>query len=286
MLASEIHDPAAAAFANTATVVCDQTLAADYPTNVLSLVTLNTGFGHFDNANPFQTVQAFKQKALSLGIRFVENNLFVSLEKQGGFWRIKSARCNIEAPVLVNCAGAWGDQIAAMLGDPVPLEAQALMLIITDRLKPFVKPVVSVQGRSLSFKQFYNGTVLIGGAFRGWAEPEYNRTHLDPRSLAANAANAAVVFPAIRGARIMRCWAGIVGRMADDIPVIGASTAEGAFHAFGFSAHGFALSPIVGRIIADLDTKGTTNLPIDAFSVERFSITASSRLQVAILRFL
>ena len=127
MLASEIHDPAAAAFANTATVVCDQTLAANYPTNVLSLVTLNTGSGHFDNGNPFQTVQAFKQKALSLGIRFVKNNLFVSLEKQGVFWRIKSVRCNIEAPVLVNCARAWGDQIAAMLGDPLPLGPQALM---------------------------------------------------------------------------------------------------------------------------------------------------------------
>ena len=84
----------------------------------------------------------------------------------------------------------------------------------------------------------------------------------------------------------MRCWAGIVGRMAADIPVIGASTAEGAFHAFGFSAHGFAFWPIVGRIIAGLITKGTTNLPIDAFSVERFSITASSHLQVAILRIL
>ncbi|MFP6705413.1 MAG: FAD-dependent oxidoreductase [Alphaproteobacteria bacterium] len=194
ILACEIHDPAEAGFANTARVVYDQTSAADYPTNVLSLVTLNTGSGHFDNANPFQTIQAFKQKTLSLRIRFVGNNLFVSLEKQGGFWRIKSARCNIEAPVLVNCAGAWGDQIAAMLGDPVPLEAQALMLIITDRPKPFVKPVVSVQGRSLSFKQFYNGTVLIGGAFRGRAEPEYNRTHLGPRGFAANAANAAFVF--------------------------------------------------------------------------------------------
>jgi len=222
-------------------------------------------------ANPYQTVQAFRRKAISLGVRIVENNPFVSLEKQGGLWRITSARGDLEAPVVVNCAGAWGGHIAAMLGDPVPLEAQALMLMITDRLKPFVKPVVGVQGRSLSFKQFDNGTVLIGGAFRGRAEPEHNRTHLDQMGLAANAANAAVVFPAMRGARIVRCWAGIEGRMADDIPVIGASTAEGAFHAFGFSAHGFALSPIVGRIIADLVTKGATGLPIDAFSVERFS---------------
>ena len=170
---------------------------------------------------------------------------------------------------MVNCAGAWGGHVAAMIGAPVPLEAQALMLMITDRLAPFVKPVIGVQGRSLSFKQFDNGTVLIGGAFRGRAE--HNRTHLDPRGLAANAANAAVIFPTMRGARIVRCWAGIEGRMADDIPVIGPSTAEGAFHAFGFSAHGFALAPIVGKIIADLVTKGVTDLPIEAFSVARFA---------------
>jgi sarcosine oxidase subunit beta len=60
--------------------------------------------------------------------------------------------------------------------------------------------------------------------------------------------------------------------MADDIPVIGpSSTAPGVWHAFGFSAHGFQLGPIVGSIIADLVTTGTTRLPIDAFSICRFA---------------
>lgn len=63
--------------------------------------------------------------------------------------------------------------------------------------------------------------------------------------------------------------------MPDGIPVIGDSAAEGAFHAFGFSAHGFALSPIVGKIIADLVTAGHTDLPIDAFSIGRFAKPAS-----------
>jgi sarcosine oxidase subunit beta len=63
--------------------------------------------------------------------------------------------------------------------------------------------------------------------------------------------------------------------MPDDIPVIGPSAqSEAAFHAFGFSAHGFQLGPIVGAIIAELVTGGRTNLPIAPFRVDRFSRTS------------
>jgi sarcosine oxidase subunit beta len=225
------------------------------------------GDGH---ANPFLTVQAFKRKARALGVRFLEGAPVEALQKSGETWLVRSARGRLEAPILVNCAGAWGGHIAAMLGEHAPVEAQALMLMITARVKPFVKPVVGAQGRMLSFKQFDNGTVLIGGGHRGRAEPECNRTHLNFRELAASAITAAALFPSLRGVQIVRCWAGIEGQMPDGIPVIGASAAKGAYHAFGFSGHGFALGPIVGRIIADLVVKGDTDLPIDAFEIGRF----------------
>ena len=226
------------------------------------------GDGH---ANPFETVQAFRRKALSLGVRIHENNPVTSLNRQGETWRVTTSNGNFEAPYLVNCAGAWGGHIAGLLGDHAPIEAQALMLMITERVKPFINPVIGIQDRSLSFKQFDNGTVLIGGGFEGRAEPEINRTVLNVRGLAANAANAAAVFPIMKRAQILRSWAGIEGRMPDDIPVIGPGTSEGAYHAFGFSGHGFAISPIVGKIITDLITTGKSDLPINAFSVNRFS---------------
>ncbi len=50
-----------------------------------------------------------------------------------------------------------------------------------------------------------------------------------------------------------------------------ASAAKGAYHAFGFSGHGFALGPIVERIITDLVVKGNADLPIEAFDIGRFS---------------
>ncbi len=79
------------------------------------------------------------------------------------------------------------------------------------------------------------------------------------------------LFPVMRGAEIVRCWAGMEGRMPDDIPVIGPSaTQENVFHAFGFSAHGFQLGPIVGAIIAELIATKATNLPIAPFGIDRF----------------
>ncbi len=226
------------------------------------------GDGH---ANPFRTVQAFKRRAIALGVQFREGAGVTRIDRAADVWRIQSGGAQFEAPYLLNCAGAWGGHIAAMLGEMAPVRVAAPMLTITARMPPFVTPVVGAQGRTLSFKQFENGTVLIGGGHEGWADPATNSTELDYAGLAVNARTAIAIFPIMRNARIVRNWAGIEGIMPDKIPVIGPSQAEGAFHAFGYSAHGFQLGPIGGKILSDLVVDGVTDLPIDPFRIERFS---------------
>ncbi len=221
-------------------------------------------------ANPFLTMQAFKRRAIAAGVRIQENTAVSALDRHAGIWQLNTSHGVFEAPIVVNCAGAWGGRIAAMLGEPVPIQAQALMLMITARVKPFINPVLGAQGQKLSFKQFANGSVLIGGGYQGRADPKTNRTELDFKGLAASAATAAQLFPGLRGVQIIRSWAGIEGVLEDGIPVIGASANDGAFHAFGFCGHGFALSPIVGKIITDLIVHEQSPLPIEAFSIGRF----------------
>jgi sarcosine oxidase subunit beta len=153
----------------------------------------------------------------------------------------------------------------------VPLEVWALMLMISAPVPHFLDPVIGAAGRALSFKQYANGTVLIGGGHKGRARRDENWTDLDIAGLARSARTVSDLFPIMRSAPIVRGWAGIEGRLPDDIPVIGPSSTEpGVFHAFAFAGHGFQLGPVVGGILAELVTTGQSNLPIAPFRIDRF----------------
>jgi sarcosine oxidase subunit beta len=229
-------------------------------------------------ALPFHTVQAFLRQMRRFDVGITENAQVSELRRTGSTWTVETRDGRrFCAPVLVNTAGAWGPEIAARAGERVNMQAVAPMLMITERIAPFLLQVISATAAPLSFKQFANGTVLIGGGYEGRAHFETNRTDLDFRKLARNARTVFDLFPLMRPARIVRAWAGIEGRMSDGIPVIGPSATEpGLFHAFGFSAHGFQLGPIVGSILADLIVNATSDIPIGAFSIERFKASDGS----------
>ena len=118
---------------------------------------------------------------------------------------------------------------------------------------------------------------MIGGGHLARPYRDENSATLDWAKLAESAATVWELFPAMRGASIVRAWAGIEARMPDDIPVIGSSrTAEGLYHQFGFSAHGFQLGPATGAVMAELIVTGHTNMPIAAFDIARFAASTPS----------
>ena len=145
------------------------------------------------------------------------------LARVGANWRVETSDGAFEAPKVVNAAGAWADRIAAMLGEPVPLTVVAPMLMVTSRLPAFIKPVVILRGRKLSFKQLGNGTVVIGGGHLATPYRDSNETVLDWDKLAISARTVWELFPVMREATIVRAWAGIEAYMPDGIPVVGQS---------------------------------------------------------------
>ncbi len=222
-------------------------------------------------ADPFRTVLAFRRKAVALGAHFLDGAVVHEAVPDAGRWCVSTSSGRFFAPHVVNCAGAWAGKFARQWGEPVPLQAIAPMMMVTLRMRRFLHPVILGTGRALSLKQRANGTVLIGGGRRARLDSSLEREDLCLPSLAASARMVSELFPLMRDAVVARAWAGIEARMPDDLPVIGRSSRhEGAFHAFGFSAHGFELGPIVGRIIAELLTSGSTQLPISPFRINRF----------------
>ena len=222
-------------------------------------------------ARPYHALTAFRHKAESLGVEFRNASEVYGIEKDGDCWQVRTAQGYFKAPVLVNCAGAWANRIAEALGEKVPVEAKAPMMMITERLPHFIDPVIGAARRKLSFKQMQNGTLMIGGAHLAKINFEQESTEMDWQKLAESAHTVMALFPQLKDVRIVRTWAGIEAFMPDNIPVISRSSkVDNVYHAFGFSAHGFQLSPVVGRIMSQLVLDGQSELPIEAFHIGRF----------------
>ena len=221
-------------------------------------------------ADPHRTLGAYRRAAEAAGVEIREGTGVIAIERAGADWRVRTAGGDLTVPVIVNAAGAWAGKVAAMVGDDIPLGVKASMMIVTERLAPLLQPVVSVVGRSLSFKQSGQGTLVIGGGLQGSADIDAQKSHVNFRELAKGARAASDLFPCIGTVRIVRTWAGIEAKTEDLLPVVGASpTAPGVFHSFGYSGHGFQLVPVVGAIVADLVTHGGTNRPVSGLAPER-----------------
>jgi len=55
-------------------------------------------------ANPYRTTLAFKRKAETLGVRFIEGAAVTGLARNGGAWRVETGAAHYEAGVVVSDA--------------------------------------------------------------------------------------------------------------------------------------------------------------------------------------
>ena len=79
------------------------------------------------------------------------------------------------------------------------------------------------------------------------------------------------LFPSLESVGVQRVWAGRVDATADAVPVMGeVNIPKGFIFATGFSGHGFAMGPIVGRVISELILEGKPSIDLYALRHSRF----------------
>ena len=243
------------------------------PGCVGALLCRTDGYGR-----PYHALTAFRLKAESLGARFISRAEVFRVQALDDGFEVRTSNGCFNSDILVNCAGAWGNRLAEQLGENIPLTPKALMLMVTERLPHFIDPVLGAASRKLSFKQMQNGTVIIGGALVAKLDFSREQTEINWDQMARSAQTVLDFFPQLQHTRIVRAWAGIEGFTPDNLPVIDASkTQPNAYHAFGFSAHGFQLSPVIGKIMAELIVDGKSSLPIAPFAIDRFKAEPTDR---------
>lgn len=166
---------------------------------------------------------------------------------------VQTERGAVKAGHIVLAAGVWSDELAATIGLRLPIRTRALqMTLSTPAQSNLLEPVISAVGRALSLKQVANGAFLLGGGWLGDPSPDRRSFSMRSTSIQGNWVTARELLPAVGDQRIASSWCGLEAQSIDDIPFIGPIPGlKGLTIGVGFSGHGFALAPAIGRCVAD-----------------------------------
>ncbi|HMK78809.1 MAG TPA: FAD-dependent oxidoreductase [Xanthobacteraceae bacterium] len=224
-------------------------------------------------ANPRLATPAVARAARALGAEIFPHTRVLALEATSTHFRATTDRDLVfEAPRVVNAAGAWGNDIAAMFGETTPMFPAAPPNFVTEPLPYFITSAIQDVAGAVIIRQVERGNVIVGFYPRGPADRARNRAPVPPAKVLQGLSQMARVAPMLASAQVIRVWAGIEGYLPDMLPVMGWSrTTRNLLHAFGFCGHGFQLSPGVGYTLAEMIDKGKASIPIEAFAIDRFA---------------
>ncbi|MBT2384999.1 FAD-binding oxidoreductase [Streptomyces sp. ISL-11] len=188
------------------------------------------------------------------------------------------------APHVVNAAGTWGGELAALAGAHLPLLPRRGVVLVTEPLPRVVRHKVYAAdyvadvasgSAALQTSAVVEGTpagpVLIGASRE---RVGFDRS-VPVEVLRRLADGATALFPVLAGVRVMRTYAGFRPYLPDHLPAIGRDPhVPGLLHACGHEGAGIGLAPATGLIIARLMTG--TEPPLDAspFAPARFTTAA------------
>ena len=224
------------------------------------------------HADPMRTVSAFVRAALRYGVKLDLDCPVLGFGVKGNSVKtLRTQQGDIHCDQVVLTAGAWTPDLATSIGLLLPFQPLGLQMMVTPRYPSALKQVLGWVGQGISLKQVPAGGFVIGGGWPGEVKLD-GWTQLLPGSMAKNARTAAGLFPGLASASILRAWVGIEAFSPDNLQAIGpVPTLDNLFLAAGFSGHGFALGPGVGRLIAQYITTGELSLLFSPFDPNRFS---------------
>lgn len=224
-------------------------------------------------ANPMLTSKAYATTAEREGVTILSHTRVVEVKTTASGFKVRtSGGKEYEGEMLVNGTGAWAGRFSEMLGDPLPVFAAAPTMMVTDRMSGMMNGTsLGLTGRLLGLMAAQNGTIIVGGGYRSPHDLEKEKIWIDPMQMAKASKIMIEILPGLRDAQMMRCWAAFEGCLADKVPIVGESTkVSGLFHVCGFSAHGFQMAPMMGRVMSQLVLGQKPELSLDDFRPDRF----------------
>jgi len=195
--------------------------------------------------------QGFLRGARQCGTQLLCNAQAQRVWREGSLWCVETPVGRFGAPVLVNAAGAWCDELAVLAGVApvglVPMRRTAFTFEAPAGIDIHDWPLVIDASESFYFKP--DAGVLL-------ASPA-NADPVAPQDVQPEELDVAIAVDRLETAttltvrQVKRKWAGLRSFVADKTPVVGfAPDAPGFFWLAGQGGYGIQTAPALGELAA------------------------------------
>jgi len=218
------------------------------------------------SASPMLSALAFERRARQLGAEFHYRETVTAIRQENGRVRgVVTDQGQYAAPLVVNAAGGWAKEVAAMVGIEVPVQPDSHEGGITEPVAPFLRPMV-VDIRPLEptpemagsanyyFYQHRTGQII----FCITPNPPILGTDTRETSIFLPQVSRRMInlMPRLRNIRVRRTWRGLYPMTPDGSPIVGeVEGVQGYLNAVGMCGQGFMLGPGLAVYLRKLITQ-------------------------------
>ncbi len=235
-------------------------------------------------ANPADLTQALAKGARMRGATILERARVVDvLTRDGAVTGVRTDRGDVEAEVVVNCAGQWAKAVAEMVGVTVPLHSAEHFYVVTDRIDGVHPdlPILRDPDGYTYFKEEVGG--LVVGGFepeaKPWVSPdripypfEFQLLEEDWEHFSVLMDSALLRIPALRDTGVRKFYNGPESFTPDNQFIVGeAPNVRNFYVGAGFNSVGIASAGGAGRALAEWIVEGEPTMDLVGQDIRRFA---------------
>lgn len=240
------------------------------------------------NVDPSGVTHAYAKGARQNGAEIYRfTPVTATTQRADGGWTVETPKGTIECEVLINAAGLWAREVAAMAGFELPLQPTEHQYLVTETINEIAtlgRRLPSVADRDGEYYLRQEGNGLLVGAYEKngklWAE---NGTPLgfghelfddDLERISENYMRAVERVPVLESAGIKRVINGPMIWSPDSSALFGPVPELRNYYTCCGIIPGFSQSGGLGKLLADWIVEGESELDMFAWDIARFGLWA------------
>lgn len=229
-------------------------------------------------ADAYLVATGFARAARRKGVRIIEGvEVHRLLRAHGSVSGVETSQGTFNAPVVVSAQNIWARDIERWTGiaSPVVPERHAVLALEGPQPYSFQMPVYKDLGSTgMLYCRSYGGRQMLvseGTVGEALARPDNEQGDISTDYVVEVGTQVADRFPSFGDAGLASSWTGVYDVTPDWNPVLGRlPDVPGLVVGYGFSGHGFKLSPAVGLVLAQSALGLATEVDIAPYALERF----------------